>query len=700
MSGWWSSKSPFASLVERATSETLPTGSEDFELNLSVSDEIRSKRVPAKTAAQTLKTRINHRNPNVQLLALKLTDTCVKNGGTHFLQEIASREFMDNLVSILHAPTGVNHLVENQILSFIQALAVATKDRPEPGLSYINQVFERLKNEGREFPALDTSITSSFLDSSAPPDWADSDVCMRCRTAFTFTNRKHHCRNCGNAFCGLCSSKMKTLPHLGITEPVRVCDGCFSRPQNARTTNARPASLPRRPVPSAQQQPSGRSSKQQEEEDLRRAIELSLQEPRSGRASTFQPARANAPTTAVTDDEDEELKRAISLSLEEAQREEEKRKSATTSAPATTQRPSSNDAFSYPSVPEHTASVSSTTSSPFMPPRPSIPTASPTPPSHSSNKLSDISSADADQIALYVALVEKLKRSPPGTIFTEYKLQELHDAMRDMRSRLMRALGVAMSKHNQLLEATDKIQSCVKLNDSLIKQRMDMTVGRNRPAYEQTDDHNYGIARPASPLHRPTEPERPAVPTSAPVSTPVPASAPAPAASASASTLTVDTRPPSPKSARPAGPRTPIVIVQTPEETEAEAALFSAPPAYSKDDKHSSATAPEKQNNNTQEEDTDLSTIAPYYTDISPSSHQQSQTSAGATSVQPSSSNANSSSVSRTDEAGAIENLYYSQSLRTRREVPMRQSSPRQHRQQQPPAEEKPSVVEASLIEL
>ena len=37
----------------------------------------------------------------------------------------------------------------------------------------------------------------------------DTEVtnCSRCDVGFTLTNRKHHCRNCGDIFCKDCSAK-------------------------------------------------------------------------------------------------------------------------------------------------------------------------------------------------------------------------------------------------------------------------------------------------------------------------------------------------------------------------------------------------------------------------------------------------------------------------------------------------------------
>ena len=59
-----------------------------------------------------------------------------------------------------------------------------------------------------------------------PPRWEEAEQCQLCHKQFGSFTREHHCRRCGAAVCNTCSPQRLRLPHLGITERVRVCVRC------------------------------------------------------------------------------------------------------------------------------------------------------------------------------------------------------------------------------------------------------------------------------------------------------------------------------------------------------------------------------------------------------------------------------------------------------------------------------------------
>ncbi|XP_060649115.1 lateral signaling target protein 2 homolog [Drosophila nasuta] len=83
-------------------------------------------------------------------------------------------------------------------------------------------------------PSTPTAASAATAASTtlSPPAWipdGKAPRCMSCQTPFTAFRRRHHCRNCGGVFCGVCSNASAPLPKYGLTKAVRVCRECYVR---------------------------------------------------------------------------------------------------------------------------------------------------------------------------------------------------------------------------------------------------------------------------------------------------------------------------------------------------------------------------------------------------------------------------------------------------------------------------------------
>lgn len=99
-----------------------------------------------------------------------------------------------------------------------------------------------MKAEGYNFPTLKES--DAMFSADTAPEWANGEVCHRCRVVFGVIQRKHHCRACGQVFCAQCSSKLSTLPKYGIEKEVRVCEACYEQANKPSTASTKETDLP------------------------------------------------------------------------------------------------------------------------------------------------------------------------------------------------------------------------------------------------------------------------------------------------------------------------------------------------------------------------------------------------------------------------------------------------------------------------
>lgn len=503
---WFGSADPISELdgkIEEATSASIPNGELDVAIALEITDDIRSKKIEPKQAMRSLKKRLTkvHENPNLLSSTLKLCDMCVKNGGSHFLAEVNSKEFISYLVDVIfrvHYDVRNPNIyanedkmkVGNELLALIQEWATYFKNSGKD--SVLNRAFTSLQGQGYKFPPLDpliSDVAANFVDSEAPPDWVDGKECMICYTPFSVMNRKHHCRACGGVFCQSHSSKNLPLVSLGILIPVRVCDDCFQIHKSSVSSKP-PLSLENKPKRAAG--PS--STHDDEDEEFKRAIELSLKE------TLFQPsydtAPLNPPHVAASsndeDDLDEDLKAAIKASLADYKEVEA---SSQISAPQyNAQAPEPELDFYLNLMPFDVNAYAQAPSSQQLPHNGGPPTHSfpdttfqraqaqvPPPMEASRPKQELLTEQDEENINLFVQLMNGIKgdRFKQANILNDQNLNDLHGKVVRLKPKLNRSLRDAIEKYEYFLEMNNKINSITRLYDQYLEDMLNNAYKRH-----------------------------------------------------------------------------------------------------------------------------------------------------------------------------------------------------------------------------
>jgi growth factor-regulated tyrosine kinase substrate len=96
----------FERLLYKATSQLLLET--DWESILQICDLIRQGDTQAKYAVNSIKKKVNDKNPHVALYALEVMESVVKNCGQTVHDEVANKQTMEELMQLLKRQVEIN----------------------------------------------------------------------------------------------------------------------------------------------------------------------------------------------------------------------------------------------------------------------------------------------------------------------------------------------------------------------------------------------------------------------------------------------------------------------------------------------------------------------------------------------------------------------------------------------------------------
>ncbi|XVF84221.1 hypothetical protein PTKIN_Ptkin17bG0008300 [Pterospermum kingtungense] len=150
--------------VDKATSDLLI--GPDWTMNIDICDSVNSNHWQAKDVVKAVKRRLQHKNPKVQLLALTLLETMVKNCGEYVHLQIAERNILVDMVKIVRKKADM--LVRDKILALLDSWQEAFGG---PGGKHPQYywAYDELRRFGVPFPKRSSDAAPIFTPPATRP---------------------------------------------------------------------------------------------------------------------------------------------------------------------------------------------------------------------------------------------------------------------------------------------------------------------------------------------------------------------------------------------------------------------------------------------------------------------------------------------------------------------------------------------------